>query len=103
MPMAPIHTFDNLLAAAAVLPEQRILVALPSNRETFEAIRSAAASLKTRFLLVGDERTIRNGTSELGIPGNVFTSLHYPLPADALKECVDLLRRGEAEIFMKGS
>lgn len=103
MPTAPIHTFDKLLAAAAALPEQRILVALPSNRETFEAIHAAAAGLNAKFLLVGDEPTIRDRTAELGIREDACTPLHHPLVADALKCCVDLLRAGEAEIFLKGS
>ncbi len=103
MPTAPLHTFDDLLAAAAALPEQRILVALPSNRETFEAIQAAITILKTRFVLVGDEPTIRNRAAELGIPQDAFTPLHHPLIPDALKRCVDILRKGDAEIFMKGS
>lgn len=103
MPTAPVHTFDILLAAAAALPEQRILVALPSNRETFEAIHAATTHLKTKFLLVGDERTIRKEASESGIPDTAFSSLHHPLAADALTRCVDILRKGEADIFMKGS
>ncbi len=103
MATTPIHTFDDLLAAAAALPEQRILVALPSNRETFEAIHDAAVGLNTKFLLVGDEPAIRERAAEFGVQEGSFTSLHHPLAADALKNCVDLLRAGKAEIFLKGS
>ncbi len=103
MPADPVYTFDNLLAAAAALPEERILVALPSNRETFEAVHAALRHLRTKFLLVGDEKIIREGTAEHGIPDPAVTCLHHPLPADALKCCVDILRKGDAGIFMKGS
>ncbi len=103
MPATPLYTFDSLMAAAASLPEQRIIVVLPRNRETFEAISDAITRLKTTFLLVGDDQTIRSRTTELGIPDHAFTSIHHPLPPDALRCCVDLLRKGDAGIFMKGS
>ncbi len=103
MPTAPIHTFDDLLAAAAALPEQRILVALPSNWETYEAIAAAATGLHTKFLLVGDEPAISERATEFGIPPGSFMTSHHPLVADALRSCVDLLRAGKAEIFLKGS
>jgi phosphate butyryltransferase len=103
MSTVPIHTFDDLLAAAAALSEQRILVALPSNRDTFEAIHAAATHLKTRFLLVGDEQTIRRAMAELMVPERAVSFHHHPGPADALNCCVDLLRKGDADIFMKGS
>jgi phosphate butyryltransferase len=98
-----MHTFDELLAAAEALPEQRILVALPSNPGTFEAIAIAAARLKTRFILVGDRQTIRQGMADHAIPEGALTLDHHPLPPDALKRCIEILRAGEADVFMKGS
>ncbi|HJT89376.1 MAG TPA: hypothetical protein VJ732_16020, partial [Bryobacteraceae bacterium] len=97
--MAAIHTFDELLGAAAGIPGGRVLVVSPANQETFQAIREARSRLGLDFLLVGDGKRI-----EAGLPGfEAAEIVNCPDPAGCLATSMALMARGEANILMKGS
>jgi phosphate butyryltransferase len=98
-----ITTFDELLVRASALAEKCILVALPANAETFEAIRDALGKLPSRFILVGDESLIGRGLGISSALRSRVTIHHNPVPDEALQTCVEILRQGKADLFMKGS
>lgn len=103
MKVPPITTFDDLLSRAATLPEKRILVVMPANKETFDAIVEARARLKTRFLLVGAEETIRHGLESSAASLDRIEIRNSSHPEDALQTCVEILHDGMADLFMKGA
>jgi phosphate butyryltransferase len=103
MQTKPITTFDELLATAATLPKKRVLIALPTNAETFEAVRIALDKLNTRFILVGEEESIGRGVASIQGAGKEVEIRHVRETADALQVCMELLRQGKADVFMKGS
>jgi phosphate butyryltransferase len=94
-----IHTFDELLHAAARTGTQRALVVSPANHDTFEAIRDARRRLGLEFILTGDRHVI-----ETALPDrDGIEIVDRPEIADSLTVAMDLLARGEAGILMKGS
>jgi len=99
----PITTFDELLATAASLPEKRVLVALPTNIETFEAVRDALDRLNTRFILVGEEETITRRLASVHAASKKVEVRQAHGTEDALQASTELLRLGKADLVMKGS
>ncbi len=98
-----IVDFSGLLAAAARIPEKKILVANPSSAETFDAIEQAQAALHTRFILVGDEGVIGQGLSNRGIDRTRISIHHHTDAKDAVRTCMTMLHEGGADILMKGN
>ena len=94
-----IHTFDELLHAAARTGTQRALVVSPANHDTFEAIRDARRRLGLEFILTGDRHVIETALPER----DGIEIVDRPEIADSLTAAMDLLARGEAGILMKGS
>jgi phosphate butyryltransferase len=99
----PINTFDDLLSRAATLSEKRILVVMPANKETFDAIVDARTRLRTRFLLVGVEDTIRRGLGSSAGGSDRIKIRNASSPEEALQISVEILRDGMADLFMKGA
>lgn len=97
-----IKSFDQLLTHAASLPERRVAVVSPSNAETFESIRDAAAVLRVSFLLTGDRMTIDKGLADAGADLSRIVILHHAEVRGALKAAIDAAAAGEADILMKG-
>ncbi len=98
-----IVDFAGLLAAAARIPEKKILVVNPGNVETFAAIEHAQATLHTRFVLVGDEDLIGHGLSRPGIDRTRISVHPHKDGKDSVRAGMTLLHDGEADILMKGS
>lgn len=97
-----IQTFDQLLAHAAAVPARRVAVVSPSNAETFESIRDAAAALKVTFLLAGDRAAIEQGLAAAGADLSRVEIVHHADHRGALKEAIDAAAAGEVHILMKG-
>jgi len=98
-----IADFAGLLAAAALITEKKILVVNPGNVETFNAIELAQAALQTRFVLVGDEKVITHNLSGARVDRSRISIHHHNDEKDAVRICMTMLRRGEADILLKGS
>jgi phosphate butyryltransferase len=98
-----IKEFSGLLAHAATLPEKKVLVILPANGETFEAIAQAQRHLNVRFILVGDREVIEHGVALNNIDLARAEIHHFPDPPDALEHGVEFAANGKADILMKGS
>jgi phosphate butyryltransferase len=97
-----ITSFDQLLIHAASLPARRVAVVSPSNAETFESIRDAAAALHVSFLLTGDRMIIDKGLAEAGADLGRIVVFHHADTRGALKAAIDAAAAGEADILMKG-
>jgi phosphate butyryltransferase len=93
-----IRNFDELLAHARTIKGKRVVVVAPSNAETFEAITAARDQLDIGLILVGDRDTISAGVRG-GKPGEI---LHRPDVRQALEVAIELVRKGEAHVLLKG-
>ncbi|MEW6509577.1 MAG: bifunctional enoyl-CoA hydratase/phosphate acetyltransferase [Bacteroidota bacterium] len=98
-----IGTFEQLLNNASTFLPQRVAVVMPSNAETFEAIRDSLKALRVTFLLVGDGEQIARGIGGRAIDSSRVTVIHEPDPQGALQRAVTAARDGEADILLKGS
>lgn len=103
MDKSMIGNFDELLEAAIALPPKTVAVVHPNNAETFSAITEAATVMRTRFVLFGDESKIREGVAKL--PAETHDLIRVAACSDlngSLAAAVDCVRKGEAQILMKG-
>jgi phosphate butyryltransferase len=98
-----IHNFDQLLESAKALPPKTVAVIYPNNAEIFSAIADACYVLKSRFILFGDEALMRDGLSSLPkehLAGITFVGSESI--GKALTMGIETVRKGEADILMKG-
>lgn len=103
MKSTPITTFDQLLSAAALLPETRVVVASPANAETYDAVRTAAESLPVRITLVGDDPGIeREITTRSSMRGRIEAVRRVGV-ADILTTCAAILSEPAGGVLLKGS
>jgi phosphate butyryltransferase len=98
-----IGTFDDLLADAAKVAGSTLVVALPANEQTFDAIREAQKRLKVNVLLVGDRDLINHGLTGRGCDPSRTKIVHQPDTGKAVQAAVELAREGKRTILMKGS
>jgi len=99
----PIHTFDELLTAAAALPEKKVAVIFANNTETFKAIVQAQENLNIHCIVSGNRETIEKGIAEQNGDLEKITIIESDQPVEALRAAIDLARKGEVDILLKGS
>lgn len=98
-----IVSFEDLLKCAKEMPDKRIGVVYPNNRETFEAIVEAYQSFHPRFLLVGNRTNIQQGMKE--IPGGKDVNVEIADAEDSrqsLNVTMGLARNNRIDVLMKG-
>jgi len=99
----PIHTFDQLMTAAADLPEKKVAVIFANNAESFKAIVEAQEKLNIHCIVSGKREIIENGIAEQNGNPERVTIVESGQPVDALRAAIDLARKGEVDILLKGS
>ena len=98
-----IGDFSSLVARAATLSSQRVVVINPTNEETFLSIVDARKQLGVRFTLTGNDAMARNGLAAVGATDEGVEIVDCSTVAQALEAGIDLVRRGKGDILMKGS
>jgi|WetSurMetagenome_2_1015567.scaffolds.fasta_scaffold24649_3 phosphotransacetylase len=98
-----IGDFASLIAHAAGLPVQRVVVVNPSNEETFASIVDAHRQLGVECTLTGQQRVIEQGLAAAGGDGAGMDIVDCPTVAQALEAAIDIIRKGTGDILMKGS
>lgn len=98
-----IGDFSSLLARAATLSSQRVVVINPTNEETFLSIMDARKQLGVRFTLTGNEAMSRKGLAAVGATDEGVEIVDSPTVAQALEAAIDIVRLGKGDILMKGS
>jgi phosphate butyryltransferase len=97
-----IQDFAQLVDLATRIRGKRVVVVFPNNEETFSAIRQARQLNLAGFTLVGDARLVsREFSGDDSILTGVRT-VEEPTIPEALQKSIDLIRRGEGDILMKG-
>jgi phosphate butyryltransferase len=97
-----IRTFDELLAAAAELPEKKVAVIFANNAETFKAIVEAQEKLNIHCIVSGNLGAIEKGIAEHKGSLEKTTIIESNQPVEALRAAIDLARKGEVDILLKG-
>ena len=98
-----IGDFSSLVARAATLSSQRVVVINPTNEETFLSIVDARKQLGVRFTLTGNDAMARNGLAAVGATDEGVEIVDCSTVAQALEAGIDLVRLGKGDILMKGS
>ena len=98
-----IGDFSSLVARAATLSSQRVVVINPTNEETFLSIVDARKQLGVRFTLTGNEVMARKGLTAVGATDEGVEIVDCSTVAQALEAGIDLVRLGKGDILMKGS
>lgn len=97
-----IQNFEQLLQAASAIQGKRVLVIFPNNEETYSAIFDAVKIHLAHFILVGDEKTIREKISAAQFHIEQFEIIHAATIPEALKLSIELIAQRKADILMKG-
>lgn len=98
-----IHSFDELLHAAASLSPKRILVVNPGNAETFQALADVGKRLPTSLVLAGDPEVIGEGLAQAGADLSNVEIVEAATASRALDLAVSIARDNRADVLMKGS
>ncbi|MBS3808106.1 MAG: bifunctional enoyl-CoA hydratase/phosphate acetyltransferase [Bacteroidales bacterium] len=93
---------NDLIDIARTKPTKRLAVAASGDRAVLEAVHKAMNEDIIIPVLVGDQQKISEIAKELGIDTEKITIHHEPNPAKASQKAVSLIRKGEADILMKG-
>lgn len=99
----PIHTFDELLTAAAKLPRKKVAVIFANNDETFKAIAEVQEKLNVHCVVSGIKETIEKGIAGQNGDPDKITIIESDQPIRALRSAIDLACKGEVDILLKGS
>lgn len=98
-----INNFQELVSFARTLPSRRVAVLFPRNEETFLAIKDARDMGVASFLLVGDEREVREGLKKVNAGKSGVRTIYVHNVQEALRQCMVAAREGRADILLKGS
>ena len=100
--MEPIRNFDQLTSHLKSLNQKkRVAVVCAKDANTEYAICRALEEGIADFLMIGDTDVMNQFPSLRDYPGRV-ESLHTDTPDEAARLAVETVRRGEADILMKG-
>lgn len=97
-----IKNFDELISFARTLPSKRVVVVLPNNRETFEAIEEAISELPVSAVLVGNGPVIRRFLDELALDLTRIEVHEAATTEEAMGVALRLVREGKGDILLKG-
>ena len=93
---------NDLIDIARAKPTKRLAVAAAGDRAVMDAVQNAMKENIIIPVLVGDQQKISEIAEELGMNISKISIHHEPNPAKASQKAVSLVRRGEADILMKG-
>ncbi len=100
--MEPIRNFDQLTSHLRSLNKRkRVAVVCAKDANTEYAINRALEEGIADFLMVGDAEVMERFPSLKDYPGRV-ESIHTSDPDEAARLAVDIVRKGKADILMKG-
>lgn len=100
--MSPIRTFDQLTSHLKELSRRaRVAVVCANDAHTEYAVARALEEGIADFLMIGDARRLEAYPVLKEYPERVQV-MHVEAPDEAAREAVRIVRRGDADILMKG-
>ncbi len=100
--MKPVSSLSQLKQLARDLPSQTVSVVRADEVETLIAVREAVTGGMVDCILVGPEAAVREAADEAGFDLNGVRIVDAKDDHDSAFAGVDLVRRGEAGVLMKG-
>lgn len=97
-----IKTLNGLVEITKNNPTRRIAVAAAADSDVLEAIKNAKEEGIVTPVLIGDEEIIREIAEKIGLNLSKVEIIDKPDKYDACAEAVKLVKKGKAEILMKG-
>lgn len=98
-----VHNFQELVSLSKTLRKKKVAVTFPANEETFLSVKQARDMGVAGFLLVGDEKVIRDGLKNANADMTEIGVIHVTNMAEALQRSIAAVKDGKADILMKGS
>ncbi|HMM22866.1 MAG TPA: bifunctional enoyl-CoA hydratase/phosphate acetyltransferase [Selenomonadales bacterium] len=95
------RSFDEILTKARGLGKVTVSVAVAQDKDVLLALKSACDVGLADAILVGDTSLIKPLLAEVGLPADTRI-VHEPEMARAALTAVSLVRKGEAQVLMKG-
>lgn len=95
------RSFDEILTKARGLGKVTVSVAVAQDKDVLLALKSACDVGLADAILVGDASLIKPLLAEVGLPADTRI-VHEPEMARAALTAVSLVRKGEAQVLMKG-
>lgn len=95
------RTFAEILTAVKGLGQVTVSVAVAEDRDVLQALKAAYDAGIAKCILVGDAARIKKLAAEVGLPADVRI-VDKPDMVEAALAAVELARKGEAQVVMKG-
>lgn len=96
-----LHNFKEVVEEAKKLGRVTISVAAAQDKEVLLAVKAASDLGLVQGIFVGDADIIRPLAEEAGLPSDIQI-VHEPDMDKAALTAVELVRKGEAQVLMKG-
>ena len=96
------RNLDELVQAATSKGPTRIAVAAGHDPDVIEALKQAQELGLAEGILIGDGKKIRSMTEEIGFELSDHQLIDEPDDAKAARKAIDLIRKNEAKLLMKG-
>lgn len=97
-----LNSLEQIVDIAARRSTRRIAVAAADDEHVLKAIKRATEMNLVKPLLVGKESVIRSISDSIGLDSSLYEVVNEPDPAKASLVAVKEIRKGNAEILMKG-
>ncbi len=99
----PFQSLQEILEAVKKLPPATLALASAAEANALNSVSQALrAGILQKAVLVGDQPEIERLGAQVGLDLSACLIRHQPDGAQAAKDAVALVRRGEAQILMKG-
>lgn len=82
--------------------KKRLVVAYANDSHSIEAVALAVKAGLVEGILVGDAEMIKKVCKELGYDESLFRIIHEPNELKAAEVAVETIRKGDADVIMKG-
>ncbi len=100
--MEALKSLDELVDKVKSLPRKKIVVAFGQDPYTIESLAKSVEEGLADAILIGDKAVIESVCEEKGINTELFKIHHNSDPESSCTEAVAMVRKGEADVIMKG-
>lgn len=97
-----IKNLDDLFSTVLQRPKRTLVVISANDNHSVEAAYKAADSGLIHAVLIGDEKIISRICTEEKFDATLFRIIHQPDVSQAAIQAVQMIRRREGDILMKG-
>jgi phosphate butyryltransferase len=97
-----LKSLEQIIEIAAKRTTRKIAVAAADDEHVLKAIKKATDMKLVKPLLVGKESVIRSISDSIGLDSSAYEVINEPDPAKVSQVAVKEIRKGNADILMKG-